>query len=382
MRDFAANTGLTGVGRASRRYLWTDAFAVCNYLGIFSVTGDQAFLDLAIKLVDQVHEHLAKHRNDSSHTGWLSGLPANEARMHPTCAGLRIGKPLGERKTDEPQDEILEWQQDGQYFHYLTRWMHALNRVALQTRNPDYNRWARELAATAHRAFVYATEPGGPKQMYWKMSIDLSRPLVGSMGHHDPLDGLVTCQQLEAAAKHLADESAGSESALSLEQEIADFSAMCAGRRWETNDELGIGSILTAACHVAQLIADNGAQDTGLLETLLSDGAASLHAFAANNRLGYPSEYRLAFREFGLAIGLHAVAKLEDCLVSYPRRFEAPHRLAALIKTLKEFGGLYRSIVDFWLAPLNRTVSSWLDHADINNVMLATSLESDGYLQA
>ena len=29
--------------------------------------------------------------------------------------------------------------------------------------------------------------------MYWKLSIDLSRPLVASMGQHDPLDGLVTC---------------------------------------------------------------------------------------------------------------------------------------------------------------------------------------------
>ena len=34
--------------------------------------------------------------------------------------------------------------------------------------------------------------------MYWKMSIDLSRPLVNSMGHHDPLDALVTYMELRA----------------------------------------------------------------------------------------------------------------------------------------------------------------------------------------
>ena len=39
------------------------------------------------------------------------------------------------------------------------------------------------------------------KRMYWKLSIDLSRPLVASMGQHDPLDGLVTCAQLEATAR-------------------------------------------------------------------------------------------------------------------------------------------------------------------------------------
>lgn len=36
--------------------------------------------------------------------------------------------------------------------------------------------------------------------MYWKMSIDLSSPLVPSMGQHDPLDGLITYLQLQATA--------------------------------------------------------------------------------------------------------------------------------------------------------------------------------------
>jgi hypothetical protein len=31
--------------------------------------------------------------------------------------------------------------------------------------------------------------------IYWKMSIDLSRALVPSMGQHDPLDGFVTYVQ-------------------------------------------------------------------------------------------------------------------------------------------------------------------------------------------
>jgi hypothetical protein len=382
MWEFAASTGLSGNAPEPRRYLWTDAFAVCNYLGFFEMTGDQAFLDLATKLVNQVHEHLAKHRKESNQTAWLSGLSGEEARIHPTCAGLRIGKPLDERKANEPQDDTLEWQQDGQYFHYLTRWMHALNCVGLQTRNPIYNRWARELAKTAHRAFIYISEPGRPKQMYWKMSIDLSRPLVRSMGHHDPLDGLVTYQQLEATAKRLTDRPVQSESTLSLKPQIEDFSAMCAGRSWATSDELGIGSMLSAACHIAQLIANSDVSDVGLLEALLSDSATSLRSFAADNRLGYPAEYRLAFREFGLAIGLKAIANIEQSLRSHPRQFKNPHRLSGIITMLQEFCVLHRSIVNFWLAPPNRAVRSWLDHADINNVMLATSLAPGGYLQA
>jgi len=34
--------------------------------------------------------------------------------------------------------------------------------------------------------------------MYWKMSIDLSYPLVVSMGHQAPLDGFITYNQLQA----------------------------------------------------------------------------------------------------------------------------------------------------------------------------------------
>jgi hypothetical protein len=34
--------------------------------------------------------------------------------------------------------------------------------------------------------------------MCWKMSIDLSRPLVPSMGQHDPHDGYIIYSQLQS----------------------------------------------------------------------------------------------------------------------------------------------------------------------------------------
>ena len=122
-----------------------------------------------------------------------------EGERHPTRGGLRIGKPLNKHQRHEPANSQLEWEQDGQYFHYLTKWMHALYRmgrkparVAISVGLPN-SRWP------LNHAFIREMRPGGPKRMVWKMSIDLTRPLVPSMGQHDPLDGLVTYLELQTA---------------------------------------------------------------------------------------------------------------------------------------------------------------------------------------
>jgi len=127
MLEYAILTGLSPSRDHPRRYLWTDAFAVCNYLEIFSQTNNQAYQDLAFSLVNQVHHILGQHRNDDPRAGWISGLDKEEGELHPTKGGLRIGKHLKERMPGEPLDERLEWERDGQYYHYLTKWMHALN---------------------------------------------------------------------------------------------------------------------------------------------------------------------------------------------------------------------------------------------------------------
>ena len=54
MRRFAQRTGLTS-DRPLERYLWTDAFAVCNFLGLGET-------ELALRLVNQVHHTLGRHR--------------------------------------------------------------------------------------------------------------------------------------------------------------------------------------------------------------------------------------------------------------------------------------------------------------------------------
>lgn len=79
--------------------------------------------------------------------------------------------------------------------------------------------------------------------MCWKMSIDLSRPTVSSMGNLDPYDGLVTCTLLQQAAVGLALGSGpegqgvdtkgldqGTGRAKVLQEEMAKFQAMVDAR--------------------------------------------------------------------------------------------------------------------------------------------------------
>jgi hypothetical protein len=377
MTEFARLTGLSPASSAPRRYLWTDAFAVFNLLCLYQETGGEEFKDLALKLVDQVHNTLGRHRKDDSRTGWISGLDEEEGRLHPTKGGLRIGKQLQERRANIPSNERLEWDRDGQYYHYLTKWMHALNRVSRVTGNLKYNTWAIELAKTAHASFVYASSSGGPKRMYWKMSIDLSRPLVPSMGQHDPLDGFVTYNELQATAAKDPKRSMDND----LHMEIIDMANIGEGKIWPTDDPLGIGGLLFDACRVAQLIVSENLEQAGLLETLLESSLIGLDSFVKENSLKFPANFRLAFRELGLSIGLQAVEKIRELIEQKSGLLREKDLLLSLLKTLSRYAGLKEIIEKFWLEKTSREADSWIAHHDINWVMLATSLAPDGFLE-
>ena len=374
MLDFARLTGLAPAG-TQRRYLWTDAFAVCNFIEIFRLTNNETFRDLALQLVDQVHHSLGRHRADDPRTGWISGLDEQEGELHPTKGGLRIGKQLNERKPGELPDESLEWDQDGQYYHYLTKWMHALNRVGRVTGNPTYTRWALELSQTAHTRFTYFPSSGGPKKMYWKMSIDLTHPLVPSMGQHDPLDGLVTYSELQAASKM----DFGQLSRPELSVEVADMLAICRGRSWVTDDPLGIGGLIFDASRIAQLIIGSGFGYTGLLETVVGAALSGLESFVVDNPLRLPADYRLAFRELGLSIGLKGVEKLQGWIKENPDLFSGA--LKREVEALMRYVPLSETIEQFWMDEKNTGTDSWTGHRDINMVMLATSLAPEEFLR-
>jgi hypothetical protein len=163
MREFVSITGLEPASAHPQRYLWTDVFAVCNYLELFRRSDDKKYQDLALRLIDQVHHILGRHRDEDQRMGWISGLNSQEGNMHPTIGGLRIGKQLNERPQESIND-ALEWDRDGQYYHNLTKWMHALNRVSQVTGDSKYTKWAIELVITAHAAFTYLPSYGGAEE--------------------------------------------------------------------------------------------------------------------------------------------------------------------------------------------------------------------------
>ena len=376
MKDFAGRTCLTGSECRPVRYLWTDAFAVCNFIALFRKTGNLYYKEEALALVDQVHHTLGRHREDDERSGWISGLDEAEGEKHPTIGGLRIGKKQNERKKDEPHDERAEWEQDGQYYHYLTKWMHALDLVSEVTGDRRYRRWALELAHTAYEKFTYDT-PGNSKRMYWKMSIDLSYHLVPSMGQHDALDGYITALELDRSASQ--DRSLPEE--LQLDVPLTGLRLMAQSINWESDDPLGIGGLLSDASILTQLIVEGERIEmSNMLFKMLYYALKGIKAFMEMETLRYPAEYRLAFREFGLSIGLHGVAEIEKLISQHTGYFEEPAHLQKILDELEAYHSLCDYIEKFWMDETNQQSTTWREHLDINSVMLATSLDPDGYL--
>jgi hypothetical protein len=212
--------------------------------------------------------------------------------------------------------------------------------------------------------------------MVWKMSIDLSRPLVDEQGQHDPLDGLVTCLELRNVANAL-----GGPHALDLAPQIAVLTTMAENQPLATADPLGTGGLLSAAYTLAQLTLV-GVQGYGsLLNTLLDEASPGLE-YSARDRdaLAMPADYRLAFRELGLSIGLRALKRTQQLAAQHMDVFDSVPSLGSRLERLIPFVPLIDALEDFWLEPANQESETWKNHEDINAVMLATSLAPEGYL--
>jgi hypothetical protein len=374
--DFARLTGLDPPGIRPERYLWTDAFAVCTCLGIFCRTQDATWRDLGLRLVDQVHHTLGRYREDGKESGWISGLSAQEGEIHPTAGGLRIGKSLPERRIDEGYNERLEWERDGQYFHYLTKWMHALSRVSQVTGDPKYIRWAIELAQVACARFTYLPSPDSRKRMYWKMSTDLTRPLIPSMGQHDPLDGFVTCAELQLTPGNYS----GLHSFPSLATEMAVMAGICRGMELSTADPLGTGGLLSDALRIAQLSVVSGTSYGRLLESVVDSALPGLVSSLQGGSLDLPAKYRLAFRELGLAIGLAGAKNLCTLIRQNPELFKDTGSLQHKVEAILAYMPLKEAIIQFWMSDKNRKSPTWTRHKEISMVMLATGIVPDGFL--
>lgn len=358
MDYFAQRTGLRNEkGDKEERYLWTDAFAVQTFFGLSHIFGDATYKEYAYQLIDLVHKTLGSFHPDDGRTGRISGLPEEEAVKHPTAGGLRIGKKLPERREDQEMDERLEWERDGQYFHYITRWIHALLQAGMESGEKKYNRWAAELLL-ASNAFIYSSGIG--PRMYWKMSTDLSRPLLTGMGSHDALEGLICAVSLKEAVPEMAVE---------LEPVTLQFYTMCKNQNWSTTDSLGIGGLLLNGLKAAGTGKDEDLPPSSKPDKLLKECILSLESYLNMNETKEPASRRLAFRECGLSLGLRSVLGMKD-------------RLSAkglLLESLENFRSLAKQIEDFWKKPSNQHVSTWTDHLNINTVSLASSLVAAHY---
>jgi hypothetical protein len=366
MSGFAKRTGLSSKShKQQRRYLWTDAFAVCNFIELFERTGNELYRQCATDLIDQVHQVLGRYRADDHRRGWISGLDDDAGKRHPTIGGLRIGKPLRERQPSEPVDERLEWDRDGQYFHYLTKWMHALCRAVVISGHRAHAKEALELAEVAFKGFFRKSASDDVIGIYWKMSTDLSRPLTLAMGLHDALDGFLTFREVQ----HVVSKT-NAKTSNDLTAAVKSLSNLCRSRDWGTSDPLGIGGLLFDACRLAQL--PRWHDDDALLDAIENAYNDGVRAFVASRLLTRPVSQRLAFRELGLAIGLKAIPIILDPTkhaMTSDRGFPQSSHLS-----------LADEIIKTWLPCAQSPDGLWQAHEDINDVMLATALIPNTFL--
>lgn len=189
----AHEAGLCADGK-QRRYLWTDAFGVLAYISLsdfFKKDGDdiasQKYLNAAHRLVDAVHQCLGKPRSNKA-----------ADKMHPDDApssvtgyvGLRIGKVDSKQVTD------YGMHYDGQYWHYIDKWLLALARAG---RTKEGIQIAKSLFPHFFDAGPRGDGRGGG--IRWKLSVDATPPpeLQRARASDDALVALVVFSILESS---------------------------------------------------------------------------------------------------------------------------------------------------------------------------------------
>ncbi|KAA8909396.1 hypothetical protein FN846DRAFT_898317 [Sphaerosporella brunnea] len=293
------------------RYLWTDAFGVLNFLTLHMLTSEPHYLTFAHRLIETVHSVLGRTRDGTS---FLPG--ASESA--PLSGGLRIGK----REEHGPDG-------DGQYHHYLTLWMFALNRYSVAAADPHYNSLGIQLARAIHPAFVTGRGTDRPR-IYWKVSMDLSRPLVPSQGNLDPFDGYVIFKLLD---EHKMSGEEG------LEKEIEDYRKIVQEnwRRYHSEDPLDLGmSLWTAHWRLEEEWARH----------MKEAAVDSLRQLEQNGEFDVDPGHRIAFREFGSVMGIKCYDDLiaQDYWHYWIAKLLAGWRKVGLVPTPKRGSAALRSV--------------------------------------
>ena len=268
------------------RYLWTDAFGVVLLASLCNALAKDAFLDEAEQVVAKVDRVLGRPR------------------------GIRIG---GERD------------RDGQYFHYLAMWLYAL--AVMGRHIPRYREKGVDLVHQIHDAFLV---PG--RGVIWKMKEDLSGPYPGyGLGALDAFDGYVSYRMLDETA---------------LSPEIADMRRLIdrSAPSLVITQDLGLGMMLWMTRFFPE---ERWAQLQRKRCLVMLEHIWREEGYFC--REPDPSDAKFAFTNYGVSIGLQAVAAM-------PRRVER----------LNDFFESYRSGDEY-------------DRAAITHVM-ACSSHFPGYL--
>lgn len=148
-----------------------------------------------------------------------------------------------------------------------------------------YVRWAIDLIKAIHPRFVYR-DHHDQLHMYWKMSIDLTRPTVSSEGNLDPYDGYITYRLVdELAEEHV------------LEQEIVEMKSMVDQKykRYRSSDPLDLGEALWIT---------HWYPNEEWAKTVTSKSLEALEDLWQRGEFRESLNQRLAFREFGTSIGV------------------------------------------------------------------------------
>mgnify|MGYP001818787138 FL=1 len=226
------------------RYLWTDAYGVILLVSLYKELGRQSYLDDAESVVANVDKVLGRPR------------------------GIRIG---------EAPDR------DGQYFHYLTMWLHALE--VLGRCIPDYRQKAIDLVRQIHKPFLV---PG--RGVIWKMEEDLSGPYPGiGIGALDAFGGYVAYRQLDSGQ---------------LASEISDMRTLidASSSRLVITQDLGLGMMLWMSHFFPD--EDWAIQQRRQSLDMLDQMWVERGYFCREPML---PETKFAFTNYGVSIGLQAV---------------------------------------------------------------------------
>ena len=167
----------------------------------------------------------------------------------------------------------------------------ALNRFSIISGEIEYNDMAISMAESILAKFMTGTSATRPR-IFWKMSMDLSRPLVASEGNLDPIDGYLTYKLLRST--HGVDSSIiGKETVLLkkiVDSKVDDY---------DSSDALDIGMTLWTAHWF------NPEEEWA--RRLTRRALACLKVLIQNKRFDGSTARRLAFREFGTALGVNSV---------------------------------------------------------------------------